>query len=215
MLYGDATSFMKWICSQIGAREHYAIPRVLQCNGKLERLYTDFWATAGWRMLGKLTGKSRLATRYHSELAGAPVMGFNLQALKASRQRFANPYDGFLEVGRQFGEHVVKDLEKRGKSVLGPSIVCRSSPTRHPSETRTTSGMTKLRSDAPFLVSDFAFFSYDTGFLEPARWVKARGGKTIVCQMDPVFYEVDRHRKSEWRHCSLGRIASLWEGLPV
>ena len=93
---------MSWITSQIGAREHYAIPRVLHRSGKLERLYTDFWATAGWRVLGKLTGKSNLVTRYHSELADAPVMGFNLQALKASRQRFANPYEGFLQVGVAF-----------------------------------------------------------------------------------------------------------------
>ena len=56
--------------------------------------------------------KEQICTRYHSELAGAPVMGFNLQALKASRQRFADPYEGFIQVGRQFGEHVVKDLER-------------------------------------------------------------------------------------------------------
>ena len=199
---------MNWITSQIGAREHYAIPRELHRSGKLDSLYTDFWATAGWRMLGKLTGKSSLATRFHPELATAPVMGFNLQALKASRQRFTNPYEGFLQVGEAFGKQVVKDLEKRGKSVLGPSIVCRSSPTRHPSETRTTSGMTKLRSDAPFLVSGFVFFSYDTGFLEPARWVKARGGKAIVCQMDPARYEVDLVREEETRWPGWSRLSA-------
>jgi glycosyltransferase involved in cell wall biosynthesis len=190
---------MNWITSQIGAREHYAIPRVLQRDGRLQRLYTDFWASAPWRVFGKLTGKSSLAARFHPELATAPVTGFNLEALKFSRRRYANPYEGFLQVGRQFGEHVVGDLEKSGKSVLGPSIVCRSSPTRHPSETRTTSGMTKLRSDAPFLDSGLIFFSYDTGFLEPARWVKARGGKAIVCQMDPARYEVDLVREEEAR----------------
>ena len=190
---------MKWITSQIGAREHYAIPRVLHRVGKLERLITDFWASAPWRLIGKLTGKGSLASRCHVDLIGAPVTGFNFHALKASRQRFTNPYEGFLQVGRQFGEHVVKDLEKRGKSVLGPSIVCRSSPTRHPSETRTTSGMTKLRSDAPFLDSGLIFFGYDTGFLEPARWMKERGGKTIVCQMDPARYEVDLVREEETR----------------
>jgi len=59
--------------------------------------------------------------------------------------------------------------------------------------------MTKLRSDAPFLVSGFVFFGYDTGFLEPARWVKARGGKAIVCQMDPARYEVDLVKEEETR----------------
>ena len=77
---------MKWITRQIGARELYAVPRVLQRAGKLERLYTDFWASTPWRVLGKLTGKGSLATRYHPELARAPVTAFNFQALKASRQ---------------------------------------------------------------------------------------------------------------------------------
>lgn len=32
---------MNWICSQIGAREHYAIPRALQSQSNLEHLFTD------------------------------------------------------------------------------------------------------------------------------------------------------------------------------
>lgn len=190
---------MNWICSQIGAREHYAIPRVLHRAGKMVGLYTDFWASASWRLLGKLTGKGGLSTRCHSELAGAPVTSFNLQALKAARQRHANPYDGFLQVGEAFGRSVVRDLEKRAKRGLGPSIVCRSSPTWHPSETRTTSGMTKLRSDTPFLDFGSIFFCYDTGFLEPAQWIKGRGGKAIVGQMDPARYEVNLVKAEEKR----------------
>lgn len=106
---------MRWITSQIGAREHYAVPRVLHQEGKLERLYTDFWASATWRLLGKVTGKVSLASRCHVDLIGAPVTGFNFHSLKASRQRFANPYDGFFQIGRQFGELVVKDLEKQSR----------------------------------------------------------------------------------------------------
>ena len=68
--------------------------------------------------------------------------------------------------------------------------------------------MTKLRSDAPFLVSGFVFFSYDTGFLEPARWVKARGGKAIVCQMDPARYEVDLVREEETRWPGWSRLSA-------
>jgi hypothetical protein len=85
--------------------------------GKLEALYTDFWASAPWRLLGKLTGKASLATRCHPDLIGAPITAFNLQALKASRQRFTNPYEGFLQVGRQFGEQVVGDLEAKGEGL--------------------------------------------------------------------------------------------------
>jgi glycosyltransferase involved in cell wall biosynthesis len=171
---------MSWITSQIGAREHYAIPRVLHRNGKLERLYTDFWASAPWRMIGKLAGKSSLATRFHPDLKGASVTGFNLQALKASRQKFSNPYEGFLQVGRQFGELVVGDLVKSKKfKVKGLNSALDSRPSSFDSTT--------------------IFFGYDTGFLEPARWVKEYGGKTIVCQMDPSRYEVDLVKEEERR----------------
>jgi len=133
--------------------------------GKLDSLYTDFWASAPWRLLGKLAGRGNLATRYHSELAGAPVTGFNLQALKASRQWFENLYEGFLQAGEAFGSSVVKALDSRRLS----------------------------------LDSNTIFFSYDTGFLEPAQWIKARGGKSIVCQMDPARYEVDLVKAEEKR----------------
>jgi hypothetical protein len=121
---------MMWITSQIGAREHYAIPRVLHRVGKLEHLYTDFWASAPWRVLGKLTGKGSLATRFHPELATAPATAFNLQALKASRQHFANPYDGFLQVGEAFGRRVVKDLDANA-STLAFSLSFRLLRLRH------------------------------------------------------------------------------------
>lgn len=156
---------MRWVCSQIGAREHYAIPRVLHHAGKLECLYTDFWASAPWRLLGKVSGKGSLATRYHPDLSDASVAGFNLQALKASRHRYPNPYEGFLQVGRHFGKSVAKALDSRHSS----------------------------------LDSGLIFFGYDTGFLEPAQWIKARGGKTIVCQMDPARYEADLVKQEEKR----------------
>ena len=141
---------MKWICSQIGAREHYAIPRVLHCEGKLERLYTDFWASPPWRLLGKLTGKRSLSARCHPDLASASVTSFNFQALKASSQRFANPYDGFLQAGKAFGQQVVSDLVKSEKW-------------------KVKSGNTP-NSQLPDS-SSIVFFGYDTGFLEPAKWI--------------------------------------------
>jgi glycosyltransferase involved in cell wall biosynthesis len=163
----DTDSNMRWICSQIGAREHYAIPSVLHGAGKLERLYTDFWASAPWKLLGKLTGKGSLATRCHPELSGAPVTSFNLQALKASRQRFSNPYDGFLQVGEAFGLKVAAHLQSTNSQLPASSSTI--------------------------------FFSYDTGFLEPAQWIKARGGKSIVGQMDPARYEVELVKAEEKR----------------
>jgi len=177
---------MKWICAQIGAREHYAIPRVLHRAGILGRLYTDFWATAPWRLFGKMTEKSSLVTRCHPDLAGASVTAFNFQALKALRHRFTNPYEGFLQVGQAFGRSVVRDFEKR---------------TRDEGRGTRAKEFTQNALDArrSTLDSGLIFFGYDTGFLEPAQWIKSRGGKAIVCQMDPARYEVDLVNAEEKR----------------
>jgi glycosyltransferase involved in cell wall biosynthesis len=55
------------------------------------------------------------------------------------------------------------------------------------------------------LASGDIFFGYDTGFLEPARWVKEHGGKAIVCQIDPSRYEVDLVKAEEKRWPSWAR----------
>jgi hypothetical protein len=73
---------MKWICTQIGAREHYAVPRVLHAEGKLESLYTDFWADDFWRSLGWLPGMQGLSTRHHDDLRAARVIGFHLGTIR-------------------------------------------------------------------------------------------------------------------------------------
>jgi glycosyltransferase involved in cell wall biosynthesis len=175
---------MNWICAQIGAREHYAIPRVLHRDRKLAVLYTDFWASKVWRMAGRMTGKSALATRYHGDLADARVTSFNLQALKASRQRFDNSYEGFLQVGEAFGRSVVRDLEKRMRDE-GRGTRAKECTQKALDGRRST------------LDSGLIFFSYDTGFLEPARRVRALGGSTVLCQMDPSRFEVDLVNEEE------------------
>src|SRR6267142_1119174 len=89
----------QWICCQIGAREHYAVPRALHQGGRLAGLYTDFWAGAVVRKLGKQKGESgkqkaesrnpgptsravrSLAGRFHPELSGARVESWNWRAL--------------------------------------------------------------------------------------------------------------------------------------
>jgi glycosyltransferase involved in cell wall biosynthesis len=57
-----------WICCQLGAREHYAVPRALQSNGLLAGLITDLWM--------------RRVNRFHPELADARVVARNLAALR-------------------------------------------------------------------------------------------------------------------------------------
>jgi len=70
----------KWIVCQIGAREHYAVPRALYSAGVLQGLITDFWVTPG-SLLCKLPGAVRLRDRWHSELENAPVNADNQRNL--------------------------------------------------------------------------------------------------------------------------------------
>jgi glycosyltransferase involved in cell wall biosynthesis len=162
---------MNWICSQIGAREHYAIPRVLHRSGKLDSLYTDLWASPLWREAGAMLGRPVLDSRYHPDLETARVKNFNLTTLvdKAfGGGSDTNPYDWFLRVGSDFGSSVEASLQRR-KGVNW---------------------------------SEKIFFGYDTGFLEAASWVRGRGGKSVVCQMDPSRFEVDLVKAEE----------KLWHG---
>jgi glycosyltransferase involved in cell wall biosynthesis len=62
----------KWICCQIGAREHYAVARALRRYDALRLLITDAWVHPG-NPLGLLS--AGLRARYHEELDGADVYG--------------------------------------------------------------------------------------------------------------------------------------------
>lgn len=153
-----------WICAQIGAREHYAVPRVLQRLGMLEHFYTDFWAGTMLQTMGALSGRSILRTRFHNDLEKAKVTSFNATTVLDSvfgDVLKKNPYDWFHYVGKDFGERIVGSLQRQ-KKINWKEII---------------------------------FFGYDTGFFEPAQWINQRGGKTIVCQMDPSRFEVDLVRE--------------------
>ena len=84
----------QWICCQIGAREHYAIPCALLRSNVLCRLITDSWA---WRssLLGRVAnqppardsgsgGGVRAAAngRFHEQLSQATVAAFNASLLQ-------------------------------------------------------------------------------------------------------------------------------------
>lgn len=59
---------MQWLCCQLGAREHYAVPRALRLTGSLAKLITDLWM--------------RRVGRFHPGLAGARIAAPNLATLR-------------------------------------------------------------------------------------------------------------------------------------
>jgi len=63
-----------WICCQLGAREHYAVPRAINRSGFLSELITDFWLAPG---AASSAFKNGFSDRYHSELKNAKVQSDN------------------------------------------------------------------------------------------------------------------------------------------
>ena len=69
---------MKWICCQLGAREHCAIPRALFRQGSLDHLLTDAWAPPGSSLAALPLG---LGERFHPDLTTARVQAWNAELL--------------------------------------------------------------------------------------------------------------------------------------
>ncbi|MEI8292625.1 MAG: glycosyltransferase family 4 protein, partial [bacterium] len=100
--------------TQIGAREHYAIPRVLHRSGRLEALYTDYWSRGLWHRLAR---SPRLASRWHEDLSDAEVYSFNTSSVwDGLRRRIRpslEPYSEFLRIGSWFGRRVRSRMARR------------------------------------------------------------------------------------------------------
>ncbi len=112
-----------WICCQLGAREHYALPRVLHRAGYLRALITDLWSPPGasWSWLPS----PQLQQRYHPELAAAPVISHNAATLfQEARLKLAKRrgWDAILERNAWFQSQVVRSLPSLGGSSHRPLL---------------------------------------------------------------------------------------------
>ena len=109
---------MKWICCQVGAREHYAVPRALIQGGAEVSLYTDSYAGPFVRRAASVFPNRFLrsaAARFDEGLRSAPVKSWNVRSLvwELGLRRAANRFDGFVEVGRAFGRTAGREIAKR------------------------------------------------------------------------------------------------------
>jgi glycosyltransferase involved in cell wall biosynthesis len=105
----------RWICCQLGAREHFAVPRALHRAGRLDRLITDAWVPprSAARLLPGATSQ-RLRERFHTELENAAVTDFT-SALVAReiKWRFEGltGWNLFLARNTWFQQHAAGALE--------------------------------------------------------------------------------------------------------
>jgi glycosyltransferase involved in cell wall biosynthesis len=106
-----------WFSCQLGAREHYAVPRALQLGGLLREFSTDLWIrpnvlTRRWR--------NKLSGRFHPELAHARVNAANAAALSFQIESQIRGLGGWqLTVRRNdwFQRNVLARLSRREREL--------------------------------------------------------------------------------------------------
>jgi glycosyltransferase involved in cell wall biosynthesis len=141
-----------WLCSQLGAREHYAIPRALFRQGSLEHLLTDAWVPPGSLLADLSLG---LGERFHFDLTEAPVQAWNSRLLAfelAARLKRLSGWRVIIARNHWFQRRVASFLSRHQRSPLN------SQPT---------------------------LFSYGYTALEPFRFAKSHGWRTVLGQIDP------------------------------
>src|SRR5262245_49171424 len=112
-----------WVCCQLGAREHYSIPRALQRAGCLELLVTDLW-TIPRSLQGFLNPSVR--QRYHADLETAHVSARNWRTLAFEAEARARwrGWKRILERNRWFGQEAKKELRRcRQRDRRSPDVV--------------------------------------------------------------------------------------------
>jgi glycosyltransferase involved in cell wall biosynthesis len=135
MIVGDDATLLsercKWIVCQIGAREHYALPRALHREGLLKEFITDAWVPPN-SALGGAPGKigARLRGRFDRELETANVCHFTRSMIGLESTSFlGGPRDGWNLIIRRnewFQDQVVRHLrvsQALCQSQSGPPIV--------------------------------------------------------------------------------------------
>lgn len=169
----------RWICCQIGAREHYAMPRALHAGGGLDALLTDAWQPRGALGLLPIAAGKRFAERFHPDLVSARVIAFNTQLVRfelGQRIRGASLWEQILARNAWF--------EKRAAAWLQKNV--------------TDDG-------ARFLLA----YSYAARDL--FRDAKARGWRTVLCQIDPGPVEEEIVKRE---HARQPHLASAWQPAP-
>lgn len=153
-----------WICCQLGAREHYSIPRMLHQSGQLTALITDAWVSPHSAIVSlPIPALKNLCDRYHRDLANAPVTAFTRSLIQfelKQRLQQKSPTDWNYMMARNHW------FQKRAVQTLA-----------------------KLRSKIEANACSPVLFTYSYAALDLLRFAKQAGWKTVLGQMDPGIME--------------------------
>jgi len=165
-----STAPARWLCCHLGAREHYAVPRALQQQGRLHQLIADAWVPPGswWSRLPGNSAK-RLSERFHPDLAGAVVRDFTLPLIAREalwRVRRSGGWELSMARNQWFGRCA--------------AVALRGVPDAARQET--------------------LVFAHSYSAREPFAYAKSRGWTTVMGQIDPgeEHFRVVRELASAW-----------------
>ena len=173
--FDSRTSHMissQFICCQIGAREHYSIPRAAYQQGVLRYFFTDVWVKPG-DVIANLpfSWTRRYKERFHSDLETATVFNFSqrlLTAELASRLRTMSPWQKTIARNQWFQKRVVRKLKQLEIS------------------------------DA----EEICVFAYSYAAREILAYARSRGWTTVLGQIDPgpVEEKIVEKLQARYRH---------------
>ncbi|MBS9392764.1 MAG: glycosyltransferase family 4 protein [Dolichospermum sp. LBC05a] len=179
-----SNSLLYWICCQLGAREHYSIPRALYQSQQINCLITDTWITNKSLFYYLAQGRLlNLRERFHPDLSPASVYSFTNSLISFELQQKVKQTSGWQKIiarNEWFQERTV-DLLKQ----ITPKLA-------------------KLNQQ-PIL------FAYSYAALDILRYAKSQGWRTILGQIDPGIIEenIVREEHSKHKNCK-----SNWQPAP-
>jgi glycosyltransferase involved in cell wall biosynthesis len=156
---------LRWIVSQEGTRQTYAIPLAFHRLGVLRKFYADIWCRRGRSLLRHgPAGARALATHFNPEIPPELVVDFNPAAILdrialSLRRGNASPAElagRYCRYGEWFANQVRNHLERQE---LDPDLDC--------------------------------FFGFNTNCLETLGTLRQRKILTVVDQIDPGVIEED------------------------
>lgn len=104
---------MSWYLSQIGRREHYALPAFLHAQGSLAMLATDVWAP--WaHSVPRAISPQKLAQRYTPALRSAKVTSQPLLSVIWNMRYTRHPEVRWLRIGEKFGNFAAGEFIRHG-----------------------------------------------------------------------------------------------------
>jgi glycosyltransferase involved in cell wall biosynthesis len=203
----STVSNSKIIVAQLGARMHYAVPRIFHQAGRLEHLYTDFSANRGWPQLFNLIPQAtrprsvqRLLGRVAQGIPPEKITAFNwlgmryAQKLRRGRTA-ADQTAAFVWSGKLFGKKVLARGFGDGGAVY----------------TFNTAGMEILeaaRHQGLLTVSEqtIAPKRVELELLQPER--ATYPGWEPECGLDPLVEELMAREQAEWAAAKIILCAS-------